>query len=67
MAKIKVMLNVPNNDCANCVYGGHSSYEYAYQCYEEKDYCKLFGNIELKYNDGKLQRCVACQSCEVDE
>lgn len=65
--KLKVIVNVPDGGCRNCPYHGHSSHEYAYQCYDEKDYCKLFGNVKLDSKGGELQRCVACQSCEVPE
>ncbi len=65
--KIKVIVNVPDGGCRNCPYYEHSSNEYAYQCYDEKDYCKLFGDVELRNDGGKLQRCIACQSCEVEE
>lgn len=63
--KIKVVVSIPENGCSGCPFHGHSSFEYAYQCYDEKDYCKLFGNVKLESRNGKLQRCVACQSCEV--
>lgn len=63
--KIKVCLDIPDGDCRKCPYYTHSSFEYYYQCYEEHDKCRLFGNVELQSKDGKIQRCVACQSCEV--
>ncbi len=63
--KIQVIIDIPESGCKSCHYYGHSSYERYYQCYDEKDYCKLFDNVELKSVGGKLQRCIACQSCEV--
>ena len=55
MAKIKIVLNIPDNDCAKCNYYGHSYFEKGYQCYTEENYCKLFGNVDLKNKDGKYQ------------
>lgn len=67
MKKIKIKLSVPDNDCIQCTYFRHTSKEVGYQ--QDVDYyrCILFGGIDLKNKDGKFQRCVACQSCEVDE
>ncbi len=65
--KIKVVINVPDNDCEKCPYKGYSYHETSYQNYDERHYCKLFGNVALNKKDGKFERCVACQSCEVPE
>lgn len=65
--KIKVVINVPDNDCTTCPYKGYSWRELSYQSSEEKHYCELFGNVELRQKNGKFERCVACQSCEVLE
>ena len=48
---------VPDGDtCKGCDYKDHSSYEYAYQCYEEKDTCNIF-KCEIKNN----KKCIACK------
>lgn len=67
MKKINIKINVPDNDCAQCPYFRHTSREVSY--HQDVDYyrCILFGGIDLTNKDGKFQRCVACQSCEVDE
>lgn len=67
MKKIRVAISVPDNDCKQCPYYGYSYRELSYQSCKEEHYCKLFGNVDLKKKDDKYQRCVACQSCEVDE
>ena len=68
MAKIKVIINIPDNDCRNCPYFSHTSKEVSY--HQDVDYyrCTLFGNVDLKgsFQNG-FKRCVACQSCEVNE
>lgn len=38
-----------------------------YELVSAINYCKLFGNVALNKKDGKFERCVACQSCEVPE
>lgn len=63
MVKIKVVIDIPDDDCAKCPYYDHDSIEIGYQSYRDKNKCNLFG-VELKKKDGKWQRCVACQSCE---
>lgn len=44
-ANLSISINVPDNfepgDCESCPLHFRSSYEYAYQCYEEKIGCKL--------------------------
>lgn len=66
MAKIRITVNVPDNDCKKCPYYGYSYRETSYFTSTEEYYCKLFGNVDLKKKDGTYQRCVACQSCEVE-
>lgn len=34
--KIKVVINVPDNDCAKCPYKGYSYHETSYQSYDER-------------------------------
>lgn len=60
--KIKVIAKVPSENCIGCGYINHSSYEYAYHCYDEEYFCRLF-KCKIENN----QRCVACQSCELEE
>lgn len=66
MAKIRITVTVPDNGCEKCPYHGHSCFEIGYQCYKEEDYCRLFDNVNLKKKDGIVQRCTACQCCEVE-
>lgn len=61
MAKIKIIVDVPNEDCSKCIYYAHTSFERGYQMYEERYRCTLF-KCDLDY---KANRCVACKSCEV--
>ena len=56
---------LPPDECYAKVIAPYKG-EIGYQAYRDKNVCKLFGNVNLKKESGKFQRCVACQSCEVE-
>lgn len=61
MAKIKVIIDVPNETCKGCqFYSSH--YTENHYSHEEWYTCKLF---DCKINDA--QRCIACKSLEVEQ
>ena len=58
MAELKITIQVPNGDtCNGCNYLDFSSYEYAYQQYDEYWKCKIF-DCKLK---GKT-KCISCRT-----
>lgn len=62
MKVIRIKLQVPDNSCKGCTFLKHNSKEVGYQQYSEQDVCSLF-RCEIN----NFTKCVACQSCEVDE
>lgn len=61
MAKIKVIIDVPNETCEGCQFYSSHYIENHYS-HEEWYTCKLFN---CKIN--KAQRCIACKSLEVEQ
>lgn len=62
MSKIKVIIEVPKDNCKECQYLYSRYIETSYHCGYDKYTCDIF-KCEIK--DGK--RCVACKSLEVEE
>ncbi len=65
--KIKVVVNVPDNDCRGCPYFSHTCEEVSYHQYVDYYFCTLFGNVDLEEVGDDFRHCMACQSCEVKE
>lgn len=62
MAKIKVIIDVPNETCEGCQFYSYHCREVSYYADEEWYTCKLF---DCKINDA--QRCIACKSLEIEQ
>lgn len=65
--KIKVVINVPDNDCENAHIKAIRITKHLTKATTKSIIAVLFGNVGLRKKDGKYERCVACQSCEVTE
>lgn len=61
MAKIKIVVKVPDNECFGCPYLHKRWVETGYMNGYDKYTCSLF-DCEIVHG----KRCIACRSCEVE-